>query len=272
MNTGFEDGWTALHIAVFKSYLAIVQAILQVEGVNVNARTGEGETPLHMAWRASIQDQLPILQALLEAGADPNAADDNGETPLFRVFCHERHIHVVEALLHGGANPAARNNNLDTPLHIACRFGYGRLEAEAVQLLIQRQGSECLTLRNNREQTPLDRLGQSCSEVKASIRQHILQTYAGMLAQRDGLLCLHSVLQDVTFIAGNDKEFELPVGKLNTEHLQMLLEFIVAAEPGSVRTLDSDGLLPLQVASQLKFPDLVLNILMRSYPDALLQL
>ena len=143
-------------------------------------------------------------------------------------------------------------------------------------MLIRRQSSECLTLKDSDEETPFDLLGQNRIEVKASIqasiRQHILQTYARVLAQHDGLLCLHSVLQNAAFIDGNDDEFELPVGKLNTEHLQMLLEFMVAAEPGSVRTLDSDGLLPLQVASQLNFPDLVLNILMRSYPDALLQL
>ena len=37
-----EDGWTALHWAVRISVVGIVQAILQVEGVNVNARTMEG--------------------------------------------------------------------------------------------------------------------------------------------------------------------------------------------------------------------------------------
>ena len=97
-----------------------------------------------------------------------------------------------------------------------------------------------------------------------------------MLAQRDGLLCLHSVLQDAAFTDvaddGNDEEFELPVGKLNTEHLQKLLEYIIALEPGSVRALDNDGLLPLQVACQLNFPDLVINVLLRPYPGALLLL
>ena len=126
--------------------------------------------------------------------------------------------------------------------------------------------------------TPLD-LTRSESELqrlKASIGLHILQTYAGMLAQRDGLLSLHSVLQDAAFIDvaddGDDEEFELPVGKLSTEHLQSLLGYIIAVEPGSVRALDSDGLLPVQVASQLNFPNLVLNALLRPYPGALLVL
>ena len=107
---------------------------------------------------------------------------------------------------------------------------------------------------------------------KPSIRQHILQTYAGMLAQRDGLFCLHSVLRNAVFTDGDDEEFQLPVGKLTTEYLQSLLEYIIALQPGSVRAMDRDGLLPLQVAWQMNFPDLVLNALLRPYPGALLLL
>jgi len=84
-------------------------------------------------------------------------------------------------------------------------------------------------------------------------------------------------------VEGNDEdEFQPAVGKLNTESLQILLECIIAAEPGSVRTLDNisddddddDGLLllPLQVARQRNFPDLVHNVLLRPYPEALLML
>jgi len=280
VNAGDENnGWTALHHAVFRRHLAIVQAILQVEGVNANARSGTGCTPLHLACSAMSGDTpLPLLQALLEAGADPNAADSVfGETPLSLAASFKNKI-GVEILLDGGANPAARNRALDTPLHTACY--QGRLDI--AELLIRRdQGSECLMmLRNNREETPLDRLSRVRNwnlEVEASIRQHILQIYAGMLIQRDGLHCLHSVLQDAAFTElaaddGSDNEFQLPVGKLNTEHLQNLLEYIIAAEPGSVRALNGDGLLPLQAACLLNFPALVLHVVLRPYPGALLVL
>jgi len=201
------------------SYKEIVQAILQVDGVNVNARTMTGLTPLHFSTYDTSSNAVLVTQALLEAGADPNAAGDGRETPLFWA-ARESHIRVVEALLDGGASPAVRSNVLDTPLHIACFWA----RLDIVKLLIRRQqGSECLPLKNHWGETPLDRLGrnQNRGELKDSIGQHILQAYAGALAQRDGLRCLHSVLQDAAFagFADDGNEFELPVGKLNTEHL-----------------------------------------------------
>jgi len=217
VNEGTVLGLTALHFAVYSGHLAIVQAILQVEGVNVNVTAIPGtRTPLHWV-RVDSSNARLMTQALLDAGADPNAADDDGETPLFRVARQNSPISVVEAMLDGGANPAAQNNNIDTLLHITCRYGH----LDAVQVLIQRCGGpelECLTVRDAHELTPLDclRFAQAPSlakeEAAASIRRHILQCYGRMLAHRNGLLCVHSVLQATTFTAladdSNDEEFD----------------------------------------------------------------
>ena len=160
VNAGNMLGFTVLHSAAECTVLGIVQAILQVDGVNVNARSMTGRTPLHMAFCRIHANHLPIIQALLQAGADPNATDEDGETPIFPAVSSvpsSRIRVVVQALLDGGANPAARNNNLDTPLHMACFWG----RLDVAQFWIHSQGSECLTFKNNQEDTPLDRLGQA---------------------------------------------------------------------------------------------------------------
>ena len=48
-------------------------------GANVNAKNDSGDTPLH--W-AGFNESAAVIEALLETGADVNAKSDDGNTPL----------------------------------------------------------------------------------------------------------------------------------------------------------------------------------------------
>ena len=56
---------------------------------------------------------------LLAAGADPNALDNEGYTPLHHAAAHGESRRVVARLLAAGADPLAESNNGRTPLHYA---------------------------------------------------------------------------------------------------------------------------------------------------------
>ena len=93
----------------------IVKALLE-KGLDVNQRDAFlHQTPLFNAYMAP-----EAVQVLLEAGADIEARDDNGDTPLIRGAMVEP---MVRELLVHGANPHAVAKNGDTALKVAKKFG-----------------------------------------------------------------------------------------------------------------------------------------------------
>jgi len=86
------------------------------------------------AWNPDAQ--AATVACLIEAGADPNALDKNGVTPLHRAV-RTRCAAAVKVLLEGGADPRRKNKNGSTPMLLATqntgRGGSGSREAKAQQ-------------------------------------------------------------------------------------------------------------------------------------------
>lgn len=63
------------------------------------------------------------VRVLLKWKADCNIPDVNKHTPLFRSVIHERDHPLVELLLENGAQVGAQDSNGKTPLHLAAACG-----------------------------------------------------------------------------------------------------------------------------------------------------
>ena len=97
---------------------AAVRTLLE-EGVDVNAREGDGSTALH--W-ASYWDNREVAALLIRAGIEIDAANDLGVTPLWAA-CENGSSAMVETLLGAGADPNVPLPFGETPLMTAARAG-----------------------------------------------------------------------------------------------------------------------------------------------------
>ncbi|KAG2003864.1 hypothetical protein GB937_009357 [Aspergillus fischeri] len=109
------DGMTPLHDAAASGSLDCVRFLLR-EGADVNSCPEHGMTPLHYA--AKRPNAREIIEVLVQAGAQVDAAASNGESALFGAV-ESDDKDAVAALLRAGASVTLRNQYNETVLHTA---------------------------------------------------------------------------------------------------------------------------------------------------------
>ena len=94
------NGQTALHIVTERRDRTWMQYML-MKGANVNARDNRGVTPLHLAVNLGYTEGVELL---VQFHADTEQANDAGETPLISAV-HGRNLALARLLIQGGADP-----------------------------------------------------------------------------------------------------------------------------------------------------------------------
>ncbi|XP_052003440.1 NF-kappa-B inhibitor cactus-like [Xyrauchen texanus] len=126
-----EDGDTPLHIAVVKENRELVVWLIEIyrqAHKDLDIFNNLQQTPLHLA---VITHQPGLVEALLNAGADPDALDRNGQTAL-HLCCEHGEVDCLSVILKHYAHDSShhleiRNYEGLTPLHLAVQNGDKKL-------------------------------------------------------------------------------------------------------------------------------------------------
>ena len=118
-NAQDHTGRTPLHAAVAADAQGVFHILLKNRYTTLDAKTYDGTTPLMLAVRMAIEG---VPEALMEAGADVNIADENGKTALHWAAA-VNNVDAVNTLLKNNANRDAQDHKDETPLFLAAREG-----------------------------------------------------------------------------------------------------------------------------------------------------
>lgn len=159
INITDEKLWTPLHWAASEGEIEVVELLIS-RGADVNARDLEGETPLFGA----VDHSTDVSSILLEAGSDVNTRNYEGKTALHKLAYYGERIES-KFLIEHGAKIKVKDNDGRSPLHYAALSG---LQEEVVLLISY--GAE-VNSKDNRDYSPLH------MAVTANITQAKLSSY-----------------------------------------------------------------------------------------------
>lgn len=150
VNSRHGDGWTPLMIASHNGNVKVIEVLLSHDA-HVNAKSDKGYTPLYLA----LHNNNVAAKVLIENGASSRGLEEEflGEK-LFRAVDFGN-VDFVRTLIKIGANINARNANGQTPLGIVCRQEnvYSRRDVQMVKYLLE-NGAD-VNIRDNSGNTPL---------------------------------------------------------------------------------------------------------------------
>ena len=125
----YPDGGTALMWAAYAGHAGVVQALIDA-GANLNAASDEGTA---LVWATQEWGQLDTVRILIDAGADVDAEGTDGRTALKNAAAFGN-VNIIQALINAGVNVNFQPDNLygSTALMDAAYHGH----VSAVQALI----------------------------------------------------------------------------------------------------------------------------------------
>ena len=168
VNARFDSFFTPLHVASITGTSDVVQWLLN-HGADVNAQHNQLCTPIGMAIHFG---HLQVVRMLIECNADIEVQTKFG-SPLHQATSGDRggQVGIMQILLDRGANPNARDNGGSTPLHSLAKGYPGTSTFEMTHLLLKY--GAIIDSEDNEGRTPLQlALEYDRQDIETCLREH----------------------------------------------------------------------------------------------------
>lgn len=204
----------------WEAIIAAIDALL-ANGADPNAKNGKGQTPLHTAARIGVAE---VAERLIAAGADPNARDSNGKTPI-EIASGLGNQAMVALLGQTGANP-----NTDSMLLFEA--AYWADAARRLRPLLD-AGADANAVTEICSQRPCKSPNAAGAQQMSILQYVVALTYwSDRKSAQRGLELVRMLLE-----AGADPNYGAPrsvlrvaVGATNPELVRLLLEYDAVLE------------------------------------------
>lgn len=173
-----------LSYAASKNYKKLVQVLLN-NNAQVNLRDKNHMTALMYA------NESESCQLLIDAGADINAQDNDGNTALILIcqrcdYYNNEYTDTVKLLIKAGTDVNIQNNDGETALLKAIRFGH----KEIVELLLK-SGAD-INIQNNDGKRALDLAWEKMFNNYGSLKMHRIRSEIWHLLRKFRMMAFHT--------------------------------------------------------------------------------
>ena len=133
------------------------------EGADINARNHDGETPLHVAVHSGDEE---VVNLLISLKVNLEIVNNKGLTPL-QLADSLNKIQIIELLINQGADVNVIDNDGNTLLHLQVK----KRDCCVAHMLLDNGGAS-LTIKNNKELTPKEMLEEMISDSDNEVPSH----------------------------------------------------------------------------------------------------
>jgi ankyrin repeat protein len=123
ISSGDSEGLNPLHLAAMHDHSEIIELLI-AKGADIEAKDGNGLTPLQLIAAQGTAVHTDVIQHLLDKGAKVNAKDDESGFTALHHAARFGNKNAAELLIASGADINAKDKQGHTPLHIAVNHGY----------------------------------------------------------------------------------------------------------------------------------------------------